>query len=143
MMNMKKLAGNILRVLERAEGRAITVFGDYCLDKYLYIDPARDEPSVETGLTVYQVNHRQVYPGAGGTVTNNLRSLGARVRCAGLVGEDGEGSELLKGLALTGADTGLMARSESIMTSTYIKPMRKGWVGNGSDMHDLFFLDNR
>ena len=26
----------------------ILVLGDYALDKYLYIDPARDEPSVET-----------------------------------------------------------------------------------------------
>ncbi|MDR0328228.1 MAG: PfkB family carbohydrate kinase [Planctomycetaceae bacterium] len=130
-----KQVGNILNVLDRAESRAITVFGDYCLDKYLYIDPVRDEPSVETGLTAYQVEGKKLYPGAAGTVTNNLRSLGARVQCVGLVGDDGEGYELLQCLKKIGAETDFMVRSESIPTNTYTKPMRKSADGTYTEMN--------
>jgi len=128
---------NILRVLDRANGRTITVFGDYCLDKYLYIDPARDEDSVETGLTAYQVVGKKIYPGAGGTVVNNLRSLGVNVHCVGLLGEDGEGYDLLQCLEKIGADTSLMVQSATIPTNTYTKPMRGNADGTYSEMNRL------
>jgi rfaE bifunctional protein kinase chain/domain len=126
---------SILKVLGNANSKTITVFGDYCLDKYLYIDPARYEISVETGLTAYQVDKVKLYPGAGGTVTNNLRSLGVDVRCVGLVGEGGEGYDLLKSLKQIGADTELMVQSETIPTNTYMKPMRKTDGGTYSEMN--------
>jgi len=128
---------SIFQVLDQASSQTITVFGDYCLDKYLYIDPARDEPSVETGLTAYQVVRQQLYPGAGGTITNNLRSLGTRVKCVGLVGEDGEGYDLLKCLEQIGADTELMVRSETIPTNTYMKPMREMVEMNRLDIRNV------
>jgi len=128
---------NILKVIDKASSRTITVFGDYCLDKYLYIDSARDEPSVETGLTAYQVDRQKLYPGAAGTVTNNLRALGAQVRCIGLVGEDGEGYDLLKCLEKIGANTDWMVRSEIIPTNTYMKPMRATGNGPYSEMNRL------
>ena len=128
---------NILRVLDHTNSRTITVFGDYCLDKYLYIDPARDEDSVETGMTAYQVVGKKVYPGAAGTVTNNLRSLGVNVICVGLLGEDGEGYDLLKCLEQIGADTSLMVQSANIPTNTYMKPMRGGIDGTHSEMNRI------
>ena len=128
---------NIVNVLGGTSSRTITVFGDYCLDKYLYIDPARDENSVETGLTAYQVDKKTLYPGAGGTITNNLRALGASVLCVGLTGDDGEGYDLLKSLEKIGADTKLMVRSESIVTNTYTKPMYKTGVGTYSEMNRI------
>ena len=134
---MKQQIDNILNVLDSSNRRTITVFGDYCLDKYLYIDPARDENSVETGLTAYQVDRKALYPGAGGTVANNLRSLGANVCCVGLVGEDGEGYDLLNCLKNIGADTELMVRSEKIPTNTYTKPMRKSGDGAFTEMNRI------
>jgi len=128
---------NILKVLDDASSRTITVFGDYCLDKYLYIDPARDEDSVETGLTAHQVDKKILYPGAGGTIANNLRALGASVHCVGLTGDDGEGYDLIKCLEKIGADTELMIRSESVVTNTYTKPMRKTGEGTYLEMNRL------
>ena len=128
---------NILRVLDQAGSRTITVFGDYCLDKYLYIDPARDETSVETGLTAYQAAWKTLYPGAGGTITNNLRSLGVNVHCVGLVGNDGEGYDLLQCLQRIGADTEWMVQSDTIPTNTYMKPMRRGATGTYSEMNRI------
>lgn len=121
---MKERIERILRALDAPIDRTITVFGDYCLDKYLYIDPDRDELSVETGLVAYQVVKTRLFPGAGGTVANNLRALGAKVECIGLIGEDGEGYDLLRALTNIGAETRKMVRSKEVYTSTYTKPMR-------------------
>ena len=72
--------------------RTVGVLGDLFLDRYLDIDPARDEPSVETGLTAYQVVGVRSYPGALGTVLNNLAALGVgRIVPVAAIGDDGEG----------------------------------------------------
>ena len=34
---------------------SVAVVGDFCLDRYLEIDPARAEESIETGLEVHNV----------------------------------------------------------------------------------------
>lgn len=114
----------IKSVLNFTEKMNITIIGDYCLDKYLYIDASKDEQSLETGLTSYQVVKKAVYPGVSGTITNNLCSLGARVICLGFVGIDGEGFELLKCLEEIGADTSYMIKSHKVCTNTYTKPIR-------------------
>lgn len=114
----------IICSLEKAEQSVITVFGDYSLDKYVYSKPSRDEQSVETGLTAYQIHETVSYAGIGGTVANNLRSLGAQVICVGLLGHDGHGFELLERLRQIGAETELMIQSDRLLTNTYLKPMR-------------------
>ena len=50
----------------------IGVLGDFCLDRYYEIDPARDETSIETGCTVHNVVRVRSQPGGAGTVLNNL-----------------------------------------------------------------------
>lgn len=135
MMDVQKISA----ALEHAGKVRIAVFGDFCLDKYLYIDPARDETSVETGLTAYQVHEKRLFPGAGGTVTGNLRALGVQVCCIGLVGADGEGYELLNCLNAIGADTSLMVQSPALCTSTYTKPMRLRSDGTAVELNRLDF----
>ncbi|MDO4424752.1 MAG: hypothetical protein Q4D17_03175, partial [Planctomycetia bacterium] len=91
---------NIRRISEALAGRpspVITVAGDYCLDEYFHIDASLDEPSVETGLTAWQVREIRRYAGVGGTIAANLASLGASVRAVGSYGGDGEGFELIQG----------------------------------------------
>lgn len=112
----------IVHILKKDFQPRITVFGDFCLDKYLYVDGERDELSLETNLTAYQISHKKLFAGAGGTITNNLLALGARVDCIGIVGNDGEGYELLKCLKNAGADVSLMIQTEERHTGTYIKP---------------------
>lgn len=114
----------IKSVLNFTDKVNITVIGDFCLDKYLYIDSNKDELSLETGLTAYQVVRKAMYPGVSGTITNNLCSLGAKVICLGFVGYDGEGYELLKCLEKIGADTSYMIKSHEVCTNTYTKPIR-------------------
>lgn len=120
IMNIKELG----KKLSGASDIVITVLGDYCLDKYLYIDADRDEESLETGLIAYQVIKKGLYPGAAGTVVNNLRSLKVQTLCVGVIGDDGEGYELIAALKKIGADTSLMITDSERCTSTYTKPMR-------------------
>ena len=117
----------------------VAVIGDFCLDKYLYIDPANDEISVESGLTAYEVDHKAIAAGVGGTITNNLRSLGVNVVCIGIVGDDGEGFELLKTLDRVGANRSHMVMTDTLCTCTYTKPMRLQPDGRYREMNRLDF----
>src|SRR5437868_3552825 len=79
----------------------IAVVGDFCLDRYLEIDPARSEISLETGLPVYNITNIRSQPGAAGTILNNLVALGiGKTHAIGFCGEDGEGFELRNSLQL-------------------------------------------
>lgn len=127
MIKNRETEFNIPEIIDRLRHipeKRIVVIGDFSLDKYVYSSPERDELSVETGLTAYQIHATSSFPGIGGTVTNNLRSLGAQVACVGLVGDDGNGFELLRELKRIGADTSGMVVSAAIQTNTYMKPMR-------------------
>lgn len=119
-MNFKE----VIDILGNENKPVITVFGDFCLDKYMYVDAEKDELSLETNLTAYQISHRKLFAGAGGTITNNLLALGAKVYCIGIVGNDGEGFELINCLKDVGADVSLMVHTDERYTGTYIKPMR-------------------
>ncbi len=78
----------------------IAIVGDFCLDRYLDIDPARAETSIETGLPVHHVVNVRSPPGAAGTILNNLVALGiGEIYAIGFCGEDGEGFELKRALA--------------------------------------------
>ncbi len=114
----------ICEILKAGKQPVITVFGDFCLDKYLFIDASRDELSVETGLTAFQVVQKKLYAGAAGTITNNLCALGAKVYCVGILGNDGDGYELERCLKNVGAETQLMVHADERNTCTYEKPIR-------------------
>jgi len=102
----------------------VAVVGDFFLDKYLIIDPALEEVSVETGLAAFQVVGKRCSPGAAGTVTSNLSALGVgSIRAVGCIGDDGEGHDLRQGLVRTRVDTTHLLVREDWFTPTYTKPM--------------------
>ena len=102
----------------------IAVIGDFFLDRYLDIDGALRETSLETGLEARQVVAVRNYPGAAGTVTNNLAALGVgEMQAVGAIGDDGEGFELRRELEHTGVRLGALIRSSELYTPTYSKPM--------------------
>jgi rfaE bifunctional protein kinase chain/domain len=112
------------RILSGFPDAAIAVVGDFFLDKYLELDPALSETSLETGLEARQVVAVRCQPGAAGTIVGNLSALGlGRIICLGFVGDDGEGFELLRGLRALGADADRVEVRSDRFTPTYCKPL--------------------
>ena len=112
-------------IASKYSGLCIAVVGDFCLDRYLEIDPARAETSIETGLPVYNVVNVRAQPGGGGTIVNNLVALGVgTILPVGFRGDDGEGYELERGLkSLPGLRLDHFHTAADRRTFTYCKPL--------------------
>jgi rfaE bifunctional protein kinase chain/domain len=120
----------------------VAVVGDFCLDRYLEIDPARKEVSIETGLPVHNVVRIRSQPGAAGTILNNLTALGvAEVFPIGFAGDDGEGFELKRALAsLPGVYAEGFLLTAERRTFTYTKPLV---ISPGQPPRELNRLDSK
>ena len=103
----------------------MAVVGDFCLDRYLEIDPSKQEISIETGLPVHNVVNLRSQPGGAGTILNNLVALGVwDISPVGLCGDDGEGYELRRALgAKRGVRLNHFLRAPGRRTFTYCKPL--------------------
>lgn len=118
-------ADRFATVTRRYPQLRVAIVGDFCLDRYLEIDPARAETSIETGLPVYNVAHVRSQPGAAGTILNNLVALGVgTIYPVGFCGEDGEGFELQRALqAKPGVRLDHFLPTSGRRTFTYCKPL--------------------
>ena len=116
----------------------ILAIGDYFLDFYLDLDRSLSEQSLETGLEAYQAVQVRARPGAAGTVTSNLTSLGVEVTALSVIGRDGMGYELMHALQTLGVHTGPMIEVEDRFTPTYTKPMMQESDGT---VHELNRID--
>jgi rfaE bifunctional protein kinase chain/domain len=117
-------------LLNRFPHLHMLVVGDFFLDKYLVIDRRLSEVSLETGLESHQVVNIRCSPGAAGTITSNLRALGVKVMALGVIGDDGEGYELRRGLIERGVEIEPLIGRSDLFTPTYTKPMMRepdGW----------------
>ena len=130
------------RQITGAYGRLkVVVAGDFCLDRYLHIDPALEEVSLETHLPAHQVVEVRPQPGGAGTVLANVAALApAALRAVGFCGWDGEGYELMRGLRELGADVSRFVRTRRRRTFTYTKPLV---IRPGSPPEELSRLDIR
>ena len=109
-------------LLQKSKQGRFLVVGDICLDRWCRYDPELSEGSRETGIPRLAVVKTSVSPGAGGTVANNLASLGAgRVAVLGAIGQDGFGFELERALTARRIDYSLLVASTDIQTFTYSK----------------------
>src|SRR5512133_3401365 len=117
----------------------IAVLGDFCLDRYLEIDPEKKEISIETSLPVYNVVRVRAQAGGAGTILNNLAALGlAALYPIGFLGEDGEGFELSQSLArLPGVHLEGMLRTNQRRTFTYCKPLLVSQEGPPQELNRL------
>ena len=125
------------KLLTRFPHLHVLVVGDFFLDKYLIIDRRLSEVSLETGLEAHQVVEVRCSPGAAGTVTSNLRALEVKVTALGVIGDDGEGYELKRGLAERGVDVEPLIQRADLFTPTYTKPMIREPDGREHEMQRL------
>src|SRR3954471_13249139 len=112
-------------ITEKYSKLRVGVVGDFCLDRYLEIDPGRQEVSIETGLPVHNVVNVRSQPGGAGTILNNLVALGiGDIYPVGFSGEDGEGFELRRALReRRGVHLDHFLMTPERRTFTYCKPI--------------------
>lgn len=103
----------------------LAILGDFCLDRYLEIDPSKQESSIETGLPVHNVVSVRSQPGGAGTILNNLAALNVgEIYPVGFCGEDGEGFELQRALSTkSGVRLDYFLQTAQRRTFTYCKPL--------------------
>ena len=133
---------SLREITSRYRDLRVAVVGDFCLDRYLEIDPLRSEVSIETGLAVHNVVCVRALPGAAGTIVNNLCALGVgEVRPVGFIGDDGEGYELRRALAsLPGVALDHIVQTPERRTFTYCKPLI---VEDGKRPRELNRIDSK
>jgi rfaE bifunctional protein kinase chain/domain len=116
----------------------IGLVGDLFLDRYLDIEPGVKELSIETNLEAYQVTRIRNYPGALGTVLNNLAALGVRkLVVATVIGDDGHGYDLLQAMKSLSVDTSALVRDPQRLTPTYTKPMKQDAGGAWQELNRI------
>jgi rfaE bifunctional protein kinase chain/domain len=120
----------------------VGVAGDFFLDRYLHIDPAKAETSIETGLPVHNVVKVRSQPGAAGTILNNLVALGVgEIHAIGFCGADGEGFELRRALeSQPGVTLEHFITSPQRVTPVYCKPLV---IEDGKVPRELNRLDTK
>lgn len=129
-------------ITQRYSQLRVALIGDFCLDRYLEIDPGRKETSIETNLEVYNVVRVRSQPGAAGTILNNLVALGAAtIYPIGFCGVDGEGFELRRALtAKRGVKLDYFVETDERRTFTYCKPLI---IEPGKTPRELNRLDSK
>lgn len=131
-------------ILARFPGLRVCVLGDLFLDKYLDIDPALAETSLETGLEAHQVTQVRCYPGAIGTVAANLAALGVgRVALLSIIGDDGEGYDLRRAAERMGLDCTWLRVQPGLHTPTYTKPLLHTAGGKPVELNRLDVKNRR
>lgn len=125
MLTVRVSPDRFAAITSRYPSLRLAVVGDFCLDRYFDIDPARSEISIETGLPVHNVSGVRCQPGAAGTILNNLAALGVGTLLpVGFSGDDGEGWELRRSLlARPGVDVSYFQQTPLRHTFTYTKPL--------------------
>lgn len=102
--------------------RALVV-GDLMLDSYLWGHPTRISP--ESPVMVVEIDRETHVPGGAANVANNVLALGGHAVVAGVVGDDQEGRELAKQLAMAGAETSAVLTDPGRHTTTKTRLVAK------------------
>jgi len=90
-------------LLDRFAGATVAVIGESCLDAW-YSGPSR-RLSREAPVPVVAVDTDLLCPGGAGNAAAGVAALGARARLVSVVGDDGDGAELLRALDASGVAT--------------------------------------
>src|SRR3989338_4713114 len=91
------------QVISKFNKAKVLVVGDLILDEFIWGNVSRISP--EAPVPVVWVDSENFMPGGASNVANNLRSLGASVYLAGVIGDDERGAILRGELDAKGINT--------------------------------------
>lgn len=113
----------INKILQKIRDVKIAVYGDFCLDVYLMMNPTGSEISVETGQQAKGVERHYCSPGGAANVAANIAALKPKsLEAIGVIGADMHGRELLMQLQKHGVETkALLAQKANFETYTFTK----------------------
>ena len=94
----------IAEIMKRFGRQRILVVGDVMLDRYVRGTVERISP--EAPVPVLKVTEEACAPGGAGNVALNLRTMGAQVELAGILGTDREADEIVRFLKESGIGSG-------------------------------------
>lgn len=106
----------LLSLLPAFEGRRILVAGDYVLDRFIFGHPKR--VSREAPVLILRFWKEESLPGGAGNTAANVRSLGGIPIPLGVVGNDDQGTTLVRTLAERGVSTSGLLRAAGYATPT-------------------------
>ena len=113
-------------LFDRLGALEVLVIGDAALDCWSYGRARR--LGREGPVPVVEVGGEEQSPGAAANLAANAAALGARVRFAGILGEDAAADAVLDGLRSHGVDVSLTVRDASRATVTKHRIMCDGTV---------------
>src|SRR3989442_5832302 len=103
----------LLALIDGFSSRRVLVVGDLIADEFIYGEVAR--VSREAPVLILKYDATEMVAGGAGNAANNVAALGARVRLAGLVGGDREGTRLISSLH-RGVERSYIARDRGYRT---------------------------
>lgn len=98
----------LLEKLETMGSPRVALVGDFMLDRYVYGNAERI--SQEGPIPVLRALREETRVGGAGNVAAGILTLGGRVNCIGVIGQDSAGEELLRLLNARGAETASLIR---------------------------------
>jgi D-beta-D-heptose 7-phosphate kinase/D-beta-D-heptose 1-phosphate adenosyltransferase len=127
-------------LLSASVGRRVLLVGDLMMDEWVFGEVERISP--EAPIPVVRMplipEARAEKPGGAGNVAAILLSLGAAVRIAGVVGNDGLGGRLMEDLEERGADVSTVLRDAGRPTTHKVRIIagRQQLVRIDTESHD-------
>ena len=118
-------APELLRIVQRFEGRRILVVGDLVADEYVFGKP--DRISREAPVLILRYLSREMRLGGAANACHNLHTLGAKVLPLGVVGADRAGDTVRRLLA----DRGI-ATDGVVVTPDRCTPVKTRIMAGGS-----------
>jgi D-beta-D-heptose 7-phosphate kinase/D-beta-D-heptose 1-phosphate adenosyltransferase len=106
----------------------VLVVGDLILDRYTWGNAER--VSQEAPVILLRTDHREARLGGAANVCNMLSGLEAQVTCAGVIGSDADGRELVALLGAAGSDT-----SAVIVDAARPTTVKERFIGRAANRH--------
>lgn len=111
------------KIFDDMDSLHVVVVGDVMLDNYWWGNVERISP--EAPVPVVTLNKRESRLGGAANVALNCRALGAKVTLASVVGDDSEGTSLIKLAGEAGINTSLIMQSWRRPTTTKIRVLSR------------------
>lgn len=118
----------LLDAFDRIDQPRVLVIGDLILDRYTFGDAER--VSQEAPVILLRADHREARLGGAANVCQMLRGLDVHVTCAGVIGEDADGTHVHHLLQDAGVETSLLVADDSRPTT-----VKERFIGRAANRH--------